>query len=281
MKADLTIAIAKYLEKWVTKAPPFGYNSHNPTDMQLWSKRRELGFQWTQSSSGFQFAKTVYQTYAEIFSSVTKDQSRSTFHKCLEKFCQQRNLKEKGDLRHLQQVLLAPIGSRCGCTEADVVDKFSFITGNLLFAVFDFFTSKVKKAPVVKAPKRLKDREDDAKTYYICGCVLNSMETRARQKPNASALLASLDNMTITATAASKSDLPTRHVTLRNRGGLKFASVDFYELMCKIEDRFYSTVGVCVYDLCMCFVCVHCVYMLCECMFCACMRPTVTGHDAR
>ena len=32
-----------------------------------------------------------------------------------------------------------------------------------LLSVFSFFSSKVRKAPDIKAPKRIKDREDDAK----------------------------------------------------------------------------------------------------------------------
>ena len=64
--------------------------------------------------------------------------------------------------------------------------------------------------------------------------------TRAKDKET---LISALDNMTISASAAAARGLPTRHVTIKNRGGLVFASVGYYELMCKIEDRFYSTVG--------------------------------------
>ena len=240
MKVDLSKSIDKELQQWVTKRPPFGYDTSKPTDMQFWFTRRQRGITWTQSVSGLQFAKTVFQTYVEIFSSVTKDQSHSTFHLCLEKFYHLRRIKEQGDLRHLLQALLLPIGLSCGCTETNVVDKFSFVTGNLFRAVFDFFTIKVKKAPEVKAPKRLKDREDDAKTYYVCGCVWRSLHTRAKGKK---ALLSALDGMTISAAAAAAKGLPTRHVTIKNRGGLVFASVEYYQLMCKIEDCFYSTVG--------------------------------------
>ena len=251
MITSLKKAIVTKLQKWVVHRPPFGYYNDTGSDVPLWLARRQIGLSWAQSNSGIQFAKTAYQAYARIFSAVIKDQSRSTFTRSLENFCQKRQDLERGELCQLQQALLLPIGLRCGCTEANVVDKFSFVTGNLLRAVFEFFSDNVRKVPDIKAPKRHKDREDDAKTYYICGCVWASMLTRAKTKPNAKALIAAMDNMTMSSTAAAKIGLPTRHVTLKNRGGLVFASVEYYQLMCKIEDRFYSTVGVheCVFIL--------------------------------
>ena len=243
MMPDLVKAIDKKLQKWVTKGPPFCYDASNPADVQLWITRRQHGMDWSKSTSGRQLAKAAYQAYAERFSAVTKDESRSTFHKCLDKFFKQVRTKEQGELQELQKVLLLPIGVLTGCVEANVVDKFSFVTGNFLTAVFDFFASKIKKAPVIKVTKRLKDREDDSKTYYICGVVARSMETRAKNKANAKHFLSALDNLKISADVAAKHGLPTRHVTLRNRGGLIFASANYYLLMCKVEDRFYSTVG--------------------------------------
>ena len=266
MMADLAKSIDKKLQKWVTKGPPFCYDTNKPADVQLWITRRQHGMEWSKSASARQLAKTAYQAYAERFSAVTKDESRSTFHKCLDKFLKQVRAKEQGELKELQKVLLLPIGLLTGCTEANVIDKFSFVSGNFLSAVFDFFASKIKKAPVMKVTKRLKDREDDSKTYYICGVVARSMETRAKNKANCKQFLSALDNLKISADAAAKHGLPTRHVTLRNRGGLIFASANYYLLMCKVEDRFYSTVGTYFFY----YFCFHYYVPLSR-----------TGHDAR
>ena len=118
----------------------------------------------------------------------------------------------------------------------------TFFTLDFYRAVFNFFSMQVRKNPDVKTPDRIKDREDDAKTYYICGSVWKSLHTQAKHKRNAKALLNALDGMTVDGMTAVKLGLPTRHVTMQNRGGLVFASSAYYELMNKIENRFYSTV---------------------------------------
>ena len=82
-----------------------------------------------------------------------------------------------------------------------------------------------------------------AKTYYICGVILNFLITLAKRKPNAKELLSALDRLSVDMLTAAKQGLPCRHVTIRSRGGLLFASRQYFELMNKIEDHFYSTVG--------------------------------------
>ena len=71
------------------------------------------------------------------------------------------------------------------------------------------------------------------------------MQTQCKRKPDAKVLLQTLDNLCIDMFTAAKQNLPTRHVTLKSRGGLIFASKEYYELMEQIEDRFYSTVCCC------------------------------------
>jgi hypothetical protein len=41
---------------------------------------------------------------------------------------------------------------------------------------------------------------------------------------------------------ATKWCLPTRHVTIKSRGGLLFVCKEFYHLIAKVEDHFYDTV---------------------------------------
>ena len=68
------------------------------------------------------------------------------------------------------------------------------------------------------------------------------MLTIVRHKPDSGKKLKALGNLTVSMLQAAKDGLPTRHVTMKSRGGLMFASADYYQLMCKIEDRFYCTV---------------------------------------
>lgn len=201
---------------------------------------------WVQSSQGYSFSKEVYKAYAAAFTSVTKDCVRNAFTNALELFFQKKRQKEEADLKMLLQTLLEPLCSPCICTVDNVVDTFSFVVHNLYRAVFNFFTSKVRKVPKIKMSKRLKDREDDAKTYYICGVCLASLITQSKLKPEQQAkeLLSSLHALTVKAAIATKLGLPTRHVAAKNRGGLLFASKKYYELMSKIEMRFYSTVAM-------------------------------------
>ena len=249
MQQGLTEAITAGLTKWVRKRPPFGCKHDD-----LWRTRKAHGLRWATSTAGLQFAKTVYKKHAEIFEAVTKDQSRSTFGKCLEKFYFLWRKQEEGDLRLLLQAVLTPLCNECDCTADDVVDCFSFVTRELYTVVFDFFTTKVRKNPdTVTTTKRIKDREDDAKTYYICGVVWRTLHTQAKQKTNGKVFLKALDSLTIDAREATKLGLPCRHVVVKSRGGLVFASCSYYRLMCKVEDRFYSTVCYCLFY----FVCVH------------------------
>ena len=240
MQQGLTQAIAKHLSKWVTKYPPHGYKI---STFDLWTTRRAHGMQWATSNVGLQFAKSAYKKYAEIFESVTKGQSRNTFGKCLEKFYLLRRQQEEGDLRLLLKALLTGLCSACECTDINVVDCFSFMTRELNRSIFNFFATKVRKNPgIATAIKRKKDREDAAKTYYICGVVWKSLHTQSKSKTNGKVLLQALDSLTITAHEAKKMGLPCRHVVLKNRGGLVFASYNYYQLMCEVEDRFYCTV---------------------------------------
>ena len=238
---DLLQAVSAYLEKWVSKSeePPFNYY-HEPK--YLWLRRRQAGLEWVQSPQGRAFAKEVYQAYATAFESATEGTARSAFGHALEEFYVKKREKEEGELRHLVSTILQPLYSSCVCTFDNVFDKFSFIILNLYRAVYAFFGTKVRKSPDVEMPKRMKDREDDAKTYYICGCVLRTLRTQVKDKPQTKELLVALNSLTVEAKVAAKLGLPTRHVTLKNRGGLLFASKGYYELMCKIEMRFYSTI---------------------------------------
>ena len=238
---DLSKSVAKYLQEWVPLATelPHGYDE---ATMHLWQRRRQTGLTWAQSSQGRGFEKEVYKTYASVFATVTKDCAASAFCRALEQFYVKKRQKEEGDLRHLFEKLLQPLYSTCACTVDDVFDKLSFISRNVYGAVYVFFSTKVRKVPEATLVKRIKDREDDAKTYYICGCVLRSLQTQVKRKKNQKELTASLDALIVDSKVAAKLGLPTRHVTIKNRGGLQFASKEYYDLMCKIEMRFYSTV---------------------------------------
>ena len=68
------------------------------------------------------------------------------------------------------------------------------------------------------------------------------VDALAKNKCNAKALINALGGMTVDGMTAARLGLSTRHVTMKNRGGLVFASSAYYKLMNKIENRFYSTV---------------------------------------
>ena len=211
--------------------------------MESWKVRRRAGLLWTKSPKVVDFCKYVYQTYAEIFTTVIENQYRDTLHRCLESFYLKKRVAELGVFRGKLQSLLSPLCSLCGCREDNVVDRFSFVHVLVVRAVFKYFGGQVRKTTTsTPCAPRIKDREDHAKTYYICGCVLKSVKTECKHKPNAKSLLQALSNLTVDMLTASKLGLPTRHVTLKSRGGLMFASTRYYQLMCKIEDKFYSTV---------------------------------------
>ena len=103
--------------------------------------------------------------------------------------------------------------------------------------------TQVRKAPTspVKEP-RFKDREDMAKTYYLCGYVLHSVRNELSRGKQSKILLPFLKNFIVDARDAVKLDLPTRHVTMRTGGGLSFGSHAYYIWFVKVEDRFFCTV---------------------------------------
>ena len=250
---EILPAVVQYLEKWVNKPDELPFN-YDTTTSDLWVRRRKAGFEWVKSHPGRTYIKEVYKTYALDFKAVIKGCERNTFGKALEKIYFKKHDKEKGHLRQLATMIMHPLYSSCICTEDNVFDIFSFIFNNLFSAVFIFFQSKVGNAPVIDLPPRKKDREDDAKTYYICGVVLKSLMNAVTSKTSdlpsgvdplsikSKKMLAALKSLTVSTKVAAKLGLPTRHVTIKNRGGLLFASQAYYELMSKIEDMFYSTI---------------------------------------
>ena len=124
----------------------------------------------------------------KIFEGVTKDESRSTLNKCLEKFSVLKQQQEKGQLRSLLEALLTPLCKVCECDTTNVVDSLSFVTGEFYRVVFNFLATKVRKNPDAGTSKRIKDcedHEDHAKTYYICGCVrYRGQRFAVRQRDN-------------------------------------------------------------------------------------------------
>lgn len=163
MRPGLSEAITKRIDEWATKMhePPFRYNPKKESDMALWKVRRQAGMLWVKSEPAADFAKHVYNVYADIFSALIKDQGQNQFVKVLESFFAKKEVHEKGDLRERLQKLLEPLCPICECAPSDVVDCLSFVTGIFRRAVFDFFGSQVRKTPNSKpATKRKKDRED-------------------------------------------------------------------------------------------------------------------------
>ena len=246
MMPDMMKLIEERVSKWVKDDPPSGYDPENPADVSLWNRRRTLGLHWVRASAGKEFAKRVYKTYARILGSVMEGHGSSTFPRCLENFYKQRWTADRGELKTHLRASLAPLCEPCGCTVDNLVARFSFVTGIFTRAVYEYFGLQVRNKNNFQQNNkyvRVKDREDHAKTYYICGCVHHSLQQAARSKPAESAeLFLALDNLKVDMLTAAKEGLPTRHVTLKSRGGLIFASKGYYQLMCKVEDRFYTTV---------------------------------------
>ena len=81
MTPELTQTIVACVLKWQEKdqLPPWGYKISNEVDMANWTARRVAGLRWVESSEAKQFAKLVYQTYAQIFGDVTKNQGTVLF----------------------------------------------------------------------------------------------------------------------------------------------------------------------------------------------------------
>ena len=84
-----------------------------------------------------------------------------------------------------------------------------------------------------------------AKTYYLCGVALRSVSNLVKKSKN-KCNLAALSNFTVDGKVAAMHGLPTRHVTMKTRGGLTYACKRYYEVFSKMEDRFFCTVRFCV-----------------------------------
>ena len=219
---------------WVITDPPFGYDEDDADDMALWQKRREAALLWVKSATAYKFAEWLYKQYAVMFEEATTNQGRTDVGKCLERYYALRRKAEQGHIRVTIAKLLAPVATGAG----DVVDTFSFFVPVLLNAVFVFFGSQVRVRAPVKPQPRYKDREDKAKTYYLCGVVLNSINNLVKKKKNGDYLTA-LHHFEVAAEVAATDGLPTRHITLHTGGGLRFASKSYYQVFEIFEDRFF------------------------------------------
>ena len=180
MRPELSSAIAKRLDKWVTKKPPYCYDPKKASDMDLWKTRHKSAMIWVKSDEAINFGKQMYNVYSTIFSSLIKDKGnifyycvqhatdmhdhagQTQFVKVLENFFAEKRVHEEGELRERLQELLKPYCPILQCDPSDVVDCLSFVLKNFQRPVFDFFGSKVRKTHNSKpATKRKKDREDE------------------------------------------------------------------------------------------------------------------------
>ena len=112
--------------------------------------------------------------------------------KLLDSYYSKRHSMEKGDIRDQLKILLTPIAVGDG----DVVDSFSFVVQGLLVSVFNFFGAQVRARVPAKTKPRYKDREDMAKSYYLCGVVILAVRNLVKKKKNAD-YLAALSHFTI------------------------------------------------------------------------------------
>ena len=246
MTKGLTDAIQTDVRDWVpdSDSPPYGYDVSKSLDLWLWQVRLKTGLSWVKSAAAHEFAKHLYKVHSDIFTSALKPQEdHTTITKCLDQYYYQRHMVEEGVIRDRLRELLIPFSVDCA-VDGDVVDCFSFITRVLLGAVFRFFVSQVRCCPLkANFAQRFKDREDMAKTYYLCGCVYNSIhKIIARRKCKDQ--LRWLESFVVDSAVAAKFGLPTRHVTMRTGGGLVFASPKYYKVFSKMEDYFYCTVSL-------------------------------------
>ena len=240
MQAGLRQAIVERVDKWVEAEaePPYCYDISDEEDMRMWVRRRADGMRWVTSRQGFEFAKRLYCEHATIFSSTIK--SRANVKTALEQYYKERRNMEQCKMRQELEQLLKCIATG----DDDVVDSFSFVVRVLLKAVFLFFREQVRSSPAAPAKEpRFIDREDMAKTYYLCGCVLHSVRGVLSRGKKRKLLLPFLNGFTVDASAAAQLGLPTRHVTMRTGGGLSFASKAYYLWFSKLEDRFFCTVS--------------------------------------
>ena len=101
-----------------------------------------------------------------------KGTERNAFGRALEKFYVKKRELEEGHLRHLVSTILQPLYSSCICTAENAFDKFSFIIRNLYIAVFNFFGTKVRKAPDinkdVKTDQRSGGRRENVLCMWLC-----------------------------------------------------------------------------------------------------------------
>ena len=49
--------------KWVTKEPPFPYNSKKVEDLTVWQRRRKQALEWLESPAAHVLAKRIYQQH--------------------------------------------------------------------------------------------------------------------------------------------------------------------------------------------------------------------------
>ena len=178
---DLIAQIESDVAKWVPTEmqPPYGYNINDASEMKVWQQRRRAALSWVKSVSCHKFAKGLYNKHCEIFTESL--QAGTDVHKILDQYNAKRHHMESVAIRGQLANLLQPVHVGKG----DVVDAFSFIVHVLLESVFVFFGSQVRAKADVKPEARFKDREDMAKTYYLCGVVLISVRNRVKSRKNA------------------------------------------------------------------------------------------------
>ena len=247
-RVSLAGMIRARLDKWVRARPPFGYNEAKAKDMWFWETLRNAGLKWANSTDAIDFAIVVYKLYAVAFSEAIDNADRFTVDKCLESFFTKRRNAEKGVIHEetVRRLMSIVEGDVAVVTQGrNIVDCFSFVVREMLGGVFDFFKSQVRVRDRPVMSRRFKDREDMAKTYYLCGCVYHSVHNivERRKGKDTDRQLLCLETLCVDSDTAAKQGLPTRHVTLKTGGGLVFASKGFYEVFSQMEDFFYCTVG--------------------------------------
>ena len=81
MMSGLLAEIETKVSIWAPTSSPYGYDSACTADLALWRVRRQSGLSWVKSAPAL-----LYQTHAKIFKSVTVNQGRTAFAKCLEQY---------------------------------------------------------------------------------------------------------------------------------------------------------------------------------------------------
>lgn len=191
--AQITTDVAKWVP---TEAePPYGYNTKDANEMKVWQQRRRAALSWVKSIACHKFAKGLYMLHSEIFKESIG--AGTDVHKILHQYNAKRHFMESVTIREELATLLQPVHAG----EGDVVDKFAFIIHVLLESVYVFFGSQVRATADVKPVARFKDREDLAKTYYLCGVVLISVRNLVKKRKNAKYLEA-LSHFTVDGDAA-------------------------------------------------------------------------------